>query len=212
MGKLKAMVLAVGLVLALGAVSASAASAATYNAEAAPAYLKADAESGMISFKPFGGVACQSSNWTAQMAATSASVITTTSFEQKCFHGGYGQLSVAMNGCTMRYKAPTGTGTYNVPVVIECAFGKAITIKAPLNPCYVSIGSQSFINGATATNIVGSPKAVSLSMDLTGVTYTAAGGAGCEQGTYSSGQWSDKTRVKAYTDAGLTKQTGFFIS
>lgn len=211
--KLKTTALAVVAVVALSAASASAASAAKYNTEYAPAYLKAESSSGVISFSPFGSVSCQSGTLTAQTASTSVSSISTTSYEQGCFHGGFGKLNVAMNGCSFRFDEPTGAGSpYSVPVGIDCPVGAAITIKSASHPCTVSIGAQTPKSTSTITNNAGPPKTASLNMYLSAIAYTPSGGAFCGSGLKTNGIWQSQFLVKAYKDVALTKQIGFYVA
>jgi hypothetical protein len=90
-----------------------------------------------------------------------------------------------MEGCRYRYTLGSGgPGTYPVTWSIVCPEGKAITLSPVGLNCTTVIWAQSGLTGITMSNVAGSPKTLSATLAVEGISYTKYG-TECPEGAGS---------------------------
>lgn len=205
------------IVVALGAVSASAASAATFHSEVQTTYSYSPSTAMPTITTASGIMKCKKAvaygQWTGSGAGldwSTSSIALTPSFVECTM---FGQAAFVDNGgCKYSLDAPGQQSAFNCPA------GKAITISIPSANCSVVIYGQTgtstvgFENGG-----VGSSRHVVANSKLSQVKYSVVGpGAFCgTPGTYEGKAGATLTSsfdLKGYKNAGHTEQVGVWTA
>jgi hypothetical protein len=129
----------------------------------------------------------------------------------KCYGFG-GIATVSPEGCSWQLSL---TSEAQATVGLVCPPGKAMIWDVPSLPCTTTFPAQSGLTGTTVTNVSSSPKTVSVTWSVKGLTYTKKG-AGCPEGsgTKSDGKMTGTTTLKAWelTDWIVGPQVNFEVS
>ena len=187
---LKVLALAVGAVLALTAMMASAASAAEYTASAYPATATGANTKGSEVFTTEGGKVECNSHFVTGSITEPTSTITVTPTYTSCEAFGFLEATVNMEGCDYVFHV-SGTGPFTNTVDVVCPTGKSIKIVA--SSCRVEIKGQEKL-GSVAVSNVGS--GILAKPNVTGIAYTVTqdgflcpfGGTGNKTGATYTGE------------------------
>ena len=191
--KLKALGLAFVAVLALGALSATAASAAEFHSEAAHTILDGSQPVGEDDVWTFnaGTVKCTSATYSGtQSSATTASL----------------SVKPTYSGCT-------AFGFVNTPVHWECVLffnGSRLVwwfciIEVTAFNCTVKVAPQELPNGVTYDNAgSGTSRDITATFNLSGIKYTQESKAfpGCTNGTFTNGTYKGSATITGTNTTG----------
>jgi len=184
--KLKTLGLAFVAVLAFGALSATAASAATsFHSEQAHTILDGAqpvAEDDVFTVKA-GTVKCTSATYSGTTSSATTTTVTVTPAYSGCTAFGFVSTPIDVNGCTYTFNAT------NDDLVISCA-GSPITVTA-FN-CYVKVGSQTASTGISySTAGSGTSRDVTAKANITGLKYSQESKSfpGCTGGSFEDGKY-----------------------
>ena len=205
--KFKTLGLAFVAVLAFGALSASAASAAGFHSEVSHTILDGAqpvAEDDVRTVNA-GTTKCTSITYVGTMSAATTESFTLTPAHSGCTAFGFINAPIDTNGCTYTFNAS------NDDMIVTCPEGKTITITA-FN-CHVSIGSQTIGSGISFhTGGSGKTRDITLTLNLSGTKYTQASKSfpGCTNGTFSNGTYKGSITITGTNTAG--EQVGIWDS
>jgi hypothetical protein len=182
--KLKALGLVFVAVLALGALSATAASAASFHYEQTHTMITGGQPHGEddIWTVNAGTVKCQSSYYTGTTSSATTETFTVTPEYGLCSAFGFINVPIDVNGCTYTFNV---SGFFN----ISCLSGE-ITVTA-FN-CHVKIGTQTFLGGSYDNSGSGKSRDVTATLKLSGLKYTQESKSfpGCTKGSFINGTFS----------------------
>lgn len=218
MRNLKALGLALVAVLAMGALTASAASAHVFTS---------DSESGTTYFTgvdevqnefstPAGTVTCTEVSFKGQAAGTEQSEVTVHPTYNSCTHSILGAVTVETTGCDYLLKGATD-GASMATVKVVCESGKAITIKTSIG-CDLKISEQSIGSAVSYANKGGGgePEDITVTNTATGIKYskvaTSFGACFFVGGNGSDGEYKGPVTVRGYEDAAHTEQVNITTS
>jgi hypothetical protein len=162
---LKVLALAVGAVLALTAMMASAASAAQYTASEYPANATGSNTKGSEVFTTEGGkVECDSHFETKEAIAEPTATITITAHYTNCEAFGFLSATVNMEGCHYHFTLQSNSSN---TVDVICPAGQSIKITA--SSCKVEIKGQTGLNSVPVST---SGSSVLAKPNVSGIAYT----------------------------------------
>jgi len=205
--KLKALGLAFVAVLAFGALSATAASAASFHSEVEHTIIDGAqpvAEDDVFTVNA-GTVKCTSATYTGTQSTATNETVTVTPSYSGCTAFGFVNAPIDVNGCTYTFNAA------NDDLIITCPEGKTITVTA-FN-CHVDVGSQTIGTGISYHNGgSGKTRDVTATANLSGLTYTQTSKTfpGCTNGTFTNGTYKGSGTVTGTNTAG--EQIGIWKS
>jgi hypothetical protein len=221
MKKILALCLALSAMAAVGALSASPASAVAGEIDLAchtgadSCFLFGEQATENVFTVNGGPLHCTSAKFTG--AGTGGTTATTTAskeldwtFHQVTVHPEYGgcnlfgqTLNITTTGCNFVFTASSKTAGNTT---IECEAGKAIEIKGNTTGCTLKVGAQTpttstvdYANGGT-----GSEKDVLATLTVAGITYTSTGGACGTSGT--NGTYTGSVTEKCWKNSKHTEQ------
>jgi hypothetical protein len=207
---LKALGLALFAVLAMGAFTASAASAGDFHSESATHTVIKGSQVGSDVFTVKAGtVKCEEATYAGEQVGATATTVKVTPTYTECTAFGFVKTAIDTNGCTYEFSGD------NNNVVIACPTAP-ITVTA-FN-CHVKVGSQS-LAGITYTNTPTKAEAeheeketgkssrlrdVDVGVNITGITYTQESKSfpGCSNGTFTDGKYTGAATVQGFTTTG----------
>jgi len=197
--KIKTLGLTLAAMFAMTALSASAASAAEFRHEGGEdARVHAsNAGEGAHVFTAglIGSISCSTATFTGtEFLSSPQPTVEVSPSYSGCTFLGISNVKVNMEGCEYRFNTPTGSGPYSGSVTITCPEGKKINFEA--SGCKVEVGEQT-VSTITYTNLAGPPKAVTVTSDATGITYTGSALCPGAQGTHSNGTYSGSAISRA---------------
>jgi hypothetical protein len=198
--KLKALGLAFVAVLAFGALSATAASAATsFHSEQAHTIIDGTqpvAEDDVFTVKA-GTVKCTSATYSGTTEAATTTTVKVTPAYSGCTAFGFVSTPVDVPaGCTYTFNAT------NDDLAIACT-GSPITVTA-FN-CHVKVGTQTATSGISySTAGSGTARDVTVKANITGLKYTQESKSfpGCTNGTFEDGKYVGSGTVTGTNTAG----------
>jgi hypothetical protein len=203
-GKIKGLGLVLVAVLAVGAVSVAAASAAEFHSEVETTFGVGQQVTAGVYTTAAGTIKCKEISGTGVMTGKAANSITIAPSISGCT--AFGQAAVwSMNGC--EYVA-TSSGTEH----IVCPAGKEVLITVASGNC--SIGTPSQSGTATYTNQgSGSTRDVLVTSTASGLTYVVYGpGTICGTlGKHTDGSVTGTITVKGYSNVAHTIQVGVWV-
>jgi len=209
--------------LAIGALSASMASADEFTSESQPVTLTGKSEGSDVLTITAGNTTCKESKYkgTSITPTTTVSVapeypLKTADGQQNCTSLGF-PAEIDVNGCTYLFHIGSVTaGT----VDIVCPAGKEITITANLipNKCIIHIPPQTGLGTATYSNVgTGTTRELRVEAKLTNIKYShtrplgEVGLGACTAGVGTTGSYTGKAIVTGEKDNG-TEHVGIFLS
>jgi hypothetical protein len=170
---LKVLGLAITAVLAIGAMMASAATAAEFTASEYPAQITGSNTKGSEVFSTEGGdVECNSHFISASQNAAS-STLTVTPAYTSCEAFGFLSATVNTEGCTYVFHATEGSaGVYKSHVDVNCPAGQSIKVTA--STCKAEIKAQTGLTTVKTTNITEGADAgkVTVQPEVSSIAYT----------------------------------------
>jgi hypothetical protein len=192
-------------VLAIGVISASAASAAPkFTSTGTPTTIHGVQATTNVLTINGGELECESVTFEGTVTGTEAASITVHPTFGGCLAFGRA-AEITTTGCNFVLSA-TGTAE------IECEAGKKIIIHVPSGPCTIEFGPQmlgassvSFTNGGTKGSTTST---VTVTANVTGITYTSTGGACGASGT--NGTYTGTVLAKGWTNSAKTTQRGIW--
>lgn len=193
--KLKASLLAVLALTAIGAVSATAAQAGTFTAAAYPATITGQSV-GFHVFETELGVPMNCNvQLHGEMAAASETLTMTPTYN--CGSGG-NPVDVNRNGCDFVFRAGETLGNDEVSGLMDlvCPEGAAIDFEiTSMQVCHLTVGEQLGLGEITYTNRT-MAKDVDVDMALTGIEYELD--EGCPVvGVFGTGEYTGTTTLKS---------------
>jgi hypothetical protein len=195
--KLKALGLALVAVLAMGALSASAASAENFHSESATDTVLKGSQVGTDVFTVNAGtVKCNEATYAGTQSGATATTVKVTPTYSECTAFGFVSTAIDVNGCTYEFSSD------NSNVVIGCATNP-ITVTA-FN-CWVTVGSQTTNGGITYTNTgAGASRDVDVTVNISGIHYVQHSKSfpGCSSGTRTDGKYTGAATVQGFTTGG----------
>lgn len=229
--KLKVLGLALFAVLAVGAMTASGASAHKFASNVNTAYLTAEADpdgGGTQSFwtttaEPNEHLDCTNVNvngmFTGEGGGTEATSVTVEPLYTGCTATKPGLGTVAMtmtpHGCTYKFTGVTSkdiTNKESAEVHLECPVGVTgiETDVTALKISCVDIEPQT-LHGVTYVNRNTGKEEITIELDIHGIHSTTTETAACDEGTHTNGLYKGNITVKGYEDAAHTKQANITI-
>jgi hypothetical protein len=169
-----------GLVFALfaiQAIAASAAQASQYTASSYPASAAGSNTSGSETFTTPGGTVQCNTNWTVHASFGVGSIFGTAHWTS-CKAFGFLNATVSLQGCSFQSNAGAakGGGVYDNSVSVVCPAGKTITITA--GTCLVDVPAQTGLKNVKTTNLAGGT--VTVQPNVTPITMNVTtDGFGC---------------------------------
>jgi hypothetical protein len=209
--KLKALGLALFAVLAMGALSASAAMAADFHSENGTDTVIKGSQVGSDKFVVNAGtVTCNEATYEGIQSGATSNTVTVTPKYTECTAFGFVNATIHTNGCRYVFDADTNAEGFT-DVTIDCSepteggttHQRAITVTA-FN-CWVTVGSQTTGNGIKYANTgSGASRDVDVSVSLTGITYTQHSKTfpGCSNGTFNNGSYTGAATVQGFATGG----------
>jgi hypothetical protein len=184
--KLKALGLAFVAILALGVLSASAASAAEIHSEQAHTIIDGSqpvAEDDVYTFNA-GTVKCTEASYSGTTTSATSSEVSLTPAYSGCTAFGFVNAKIDIEiECTFRLR-------WGIPPFrISCT---KFTIKITAFNCHVSMGTQDINSGVTYDNAgSGSSRDITATLNLSGIKYTQESKSfpGCTNGTFTNGTY-----------------------
>ena len=196
--KLKALGLALIAVLAMGALSASAASAGTFHSEIATDTVIKGEQIGTDVFTVNAGtVKCNEAKYNGNQAGATATTVKVTPEYSECTAFGFVNTTIHSKQCTYEFSGD------NLDVVIGCPAAEPITVTA-FN-CWITVPSQTLAGAITYTNVAGPPKDVKVKVNSKTITYTQHSKSfpGCSGGTRTTGEYLGEATVRGLSTAGV---------
>jgi hypothetical protein len=182
--KLKALGVAFTVVLAISAIGASAAPAASFHAESPTLVSGMSSGFSKITTDP-GSVSCLSTTFSGNLStATSATMTVTPNYGSCTLATIFGNISVTVDfkGCDYHFNA-------SGHLEIRCPFGNPIVISGP--GCTITIPAQTLSNAVSYGNTgAGSSREIDFTFGITGLKYSYSGftcgsGTNTTNGTHS---------------------------
>jgi hypothetical protein len=206
--RIRVLVPALIAVVALGAVTASAAQAGEFTAEKYPATMTGT-QLGKHQFKfEMGTVTCNSALFDGSLAAAS-SVLTLEAEYGECKTGGGAAVTVEMTSCDYRLHAneTIEAGRVDGSLDVECGEGgDAIDFIVPASGCKVRVPSQTGLNTLVYTDNV-MAKDFDVDIGIEGMTYEQGAFCGGGAGVFGTGQYMGKSTISADFGGGATGTT-----
>jgi hypothetical protein len=215
--RLRTLALALAATSALGAVSATGASAGTFKADSYPARITGEQTTQIVFTGVVGSWKCNGLNMQGELSAESSSLNLTPSYSE-CSWAGIA-ATVNMEGCTYEYTAgSTIEGNENkiqATMDVRCPTGKEIKLTLT-NNCTIRIPEQSGLGSVTLENkLATEPMDVDLQLNVSGMTYRVEHGNFCPNtpadGTYNNGTLKGEETLKAENPE-TSKGLGFTIA
>jgi hypothetical protein len=201
---LKALGLALVAILALGALSASAAMAETgFHSDEAHTILKGS-QIGTDTFTVNAGtVKCGQATYEGTTDEKTETTVTVTPNYSECVAFGFVNTTIDVNGCTYEFSS------HNNNVVIGCG-ANPITVTA-FN-CWVTVGSQTTNGGITyghtptaheVSTTGPRPTDIDVTVNISGIHYTQHSKSfpGCSNGTRTDGKYTGAATVQGFNTA-----------
>jgi hypothetical protein len=193
----KTLGLVLAAVLAIGGLSASNASAASFHSEVEHTIIDGEQSPGTNDLMRFnaGTWTCNSITYTGTTTTATNTSLTVTPTWKECTAFGFVNITIDVNGCTYVFNAG---GSFQ----ISCP-GNPITVTA-FN-CHIKIGSQTFPSGITYDNAgTGTGRDMSFTINFSGLTYTQESKSfpGCSNGTFNNGTYEGNATVTGTDTAG----------
>lgn len=197
--QLRAFGLAFAAVLAMGALSAPAAQAASFHSETAHTILSGSQP--MANFDVYtvkaGTIKCTSATYSGTASSATTETITVTPSFSGCTAFGFVSTPIDVNGCTYTFNAG------NDDLVIDCFAAQGITVTA-FN-CHVRFVPQTVSSGIGYGNAgSGSNRDITITSNLSGLKYTQESKSfpGCTNGSFTDGLFSGSTTLKGTNTSG----------
>jgi hypothetical protein len=195
--KLKALGLALVAVLAMGAFSASAASAGDFHSESATdTVIKGSQEGTDVFTVNAGTVKCNEATYAGVQAGATATQVKVNPSYSECTAFGFVSTTIHSKQCTYEFSGD------NNNVVIDCPTNEPITVTA-FN-CWVTVDDQT-IGGISYTNKgAGTSRDVHVHVTSSGIKYTQHSKSfpGCSSGTFTNGTYTGTATVQGFTTGG----------
>jgi hypothetical protein len=215
--KLKALGLALVVVMATSAVAASGAQAVKFKSsgsEAGTTYITGAQTSTNVITTTAGTVKCTVVKFKSSFAGATAGALTVTPEYQSCI--GFGQTATfTTNGCTYALAEPSSTTTGDIG--LSCPAGQVIAIDVPTGNCTLTIGAQTFKGDLDYTNLGITPnKDVQITGTMKEIEFTVDGpGSICGTvGTHneaSEASYTGTVTMKGYSNSSHTNQVDLFL-
>jgi hypothetical protein len=207
--KLKALGLALVAVLAMGALSASAASAENFHSESATDTVIKGSQVGQDVFVfNAGTVKCNEATYAGEQKGATATSVKVTPTYTECTAFGFVNTKIDSAQCTYEFSSD------NNNVVISCPSAEPLTVTA-FN-CWVALHSQT-LGGISYNNTgAGNSRDIDLGTNVTGISYSQHSKAfpGCNNNkteqSYTNGTYTAGTTVQGFTTGGT--QVGIWRS
>lgn len=218
MRNLKALGLAFVAVLAMGALTASAASAHVFTSDSTSGttYFTGEDEVPFEFTTEAGTVSCTGVSFKGEAAGTEQSEVTIHPTYTSCTHSVLGEVTVETTGCNYLYKGATDANSM-ATLKIVCGAGKKIVIKTSVG-CDLTISEQSIPSAVSYANKGGgpNPEDITITHTATGITYaksaTSFGACFFVGGSGHEGKYFGPTTLRGYSDAAHNKQVNITTS
>lgn len=207
-GKLKILGVAFAAVLAIGAVTASAASAVQFHSESEKTFFKGE-QTNFVFDMTAGTLTCKKVTYTGEGSATTSADITLAPVYSECT--GFGMAAtVDMNGCDYLYT------TFVAHLICPAGKSMTITVGIPVRcTTHRYTGSKTYGlfsnagSGTTRDLVFASEAGEGTEYEI---TYPKEGIPVCgKAGVYAEGKATGSFTLKGYKNAGLTEHTGIWI-
>lgn len=187
--------------LAIGAVTASAASAGTFKAESYPAQITGEQTTQVLFAGVVGTWKCTGLTVQGELKSESSSLNLAPTYTG-CSWAGVA-ATINMEGCTYEFTAgKTVEGSENVQATMDvrCPAGKEAKLTLA-NGCTIRIPEQTELGSVTAENTATAPMGVDLQLNLSGIAYKIVNGSFCPNspadGTYNNGTLKGAVKLSA---------------
>jgi hypothetical protein len=189
--------------LAVGAVTASAASAGTFKADSYPAQITGEQTTQVLFAGVVGTWKCNGLTVQGELKSESSSLNLAPVYTE-CSWAGVA-ATVNMEGCTYEFTAgKTVEGSESkvqATMDIRCPAGKEVKLTLS-NSCTIRIPEQTELGSVTAENTLATePMGVDLQLNLSGITYKVVNGLFCPNspasGTYNNGTLKGTVKLSA---------------
>ena len=192
---------ALALMVVVGVASASAFT--NFNAETVPVKIKGTQTETAKFTTSAGTISCTNGTFEGEQTVTPSPTVTTSLSYSGCTFLGFIGVTVKPNECKYTFHA---SGTADV----VCPTGKSIEFEAA--GCNVKVGSQTGLTSIGYANAgTGSGRTVTVSPNVTNITYTTNSSCPGGAGTKSTGKYENgKTTVKGTNSKGGAD--GVFVS
>jgi hypothetical protein len=190
--KFKALGLALFAVLAMSALSASAASAGEFHSEAAHTILSGSQLGEDIFTVTAGTVKCKEATYSGTQSSATATTVTVKPTYTECTAFTFVNTTIDTNGCEYEF-----SGDDNKVNIVNCT--SALTVTA-FN-CYVTVGNQKGLESVTYTNEgKTTSRDVKVKVGINNVTYTQESKSfpGCSNGTMNNGSYTGEATVRGF--------------
>lgn len=194
--KLKTLGLCLGAVLAIGAVGASASSAAPqFHFEAEHTIITGQQTTANAFVFDVGEVKCGVAQFAGTSAVFTTTTITLTPTFDNCLLDEEEEVTFTHNGCSFVFHLGANTEHLTGTMSIECPANEVIEIDAP--ECTITVPPQGGLGTVTYTNEgAETTRSVVFDLGIAGIVY-AEDGAGCvnEEETTNNGTYTGKITV-----------------
>lgn len=207
---------ALAVSFAIGAVTASAALAGTFEAESYPARITGEQSTQVLFAGVVGTWKCNGLSVQGELKGSSSS-LTLTPIYSECSWAGVA-ATVNMEGCTYKFTAgktiEESKNKIQATMDVGCPAGKEVKLTLS-NGCTIRIPEQTELGSVTAENTLVEPSLVDLQLSLSGITYKVENGIFCPNspanGTYTNGTLKGVENLSAENPE-TSKAIGFKVS
>jgi hypothetical protein len=196
--KLKALGLALVVVLAMGSLSASAASAADFHSESGTDTVIKGTQVGTDIWAFNAGTkSCNEFTYVGNQSGATATTWKAMVVWSNCSVFGFVNVTIDPNGCAFELSGDDGS------LKIACPEGASI-VETGFN-CWVTIGPQSLTGVTYANTGSGSSRDLDLSINVSGITYTQHSKSfpGCTNGSFTNGTFTGKATMQGFSTGGV---------
>jgi hypothetical protein len=197
-------IVSLGLLILIGALGVSSASASQFRSEEYPAQFKGEqSESARISLQTKAGkVKCSGLTFSGSETVASSALSVTPSYSGCTFVGL--NTTAKVNSCHFVLHSTTEAPPYGGTMDVACAKeSEKIEFTTPGGECSASIPPQTGLNSVQFSNSgKGHSRVILISVNLGGLKYSLQGFCGVSSGTFEDGSMAGSGTIKASSEAG----------
>lgn len=186
---------------AFSGAAASAASAAQFHAENAPATLTGGQKATHVFTTDAGTITCTTASFPGSATSTVLSTVRVAPSYSGCSYFGWVSAEVHMNGCEYEFTSPSGSGSsFTGDVGIVCPEGKEILVTAS-GTCttrFAASPHNSDLGRVTYTNLgSGTGRKVLVESNVSGIEYSQSGFLCATENGKTNGTYTGSTEESA---------------
>ncbi len=156
-----------------------------------------------------GHTKCSKAQFSGTVSAATASLSLSPAMSSGCNVSGIA-VTWTMNSCSYKHNVLNAGPPYTATMDISCSkAGDEIVIQSAT--CWIKIPAQSGLKGIGLENSgAGSERAVTITYNITGISYKLEGNCPAKSGAYADGAYAGSTKLSGVDGGG--KADGFYLT